>query len=126
MNWLLLAGSIAGVLGLAWIARMLGLGGAVIGSDAEARLIAEESMTGFVAEASLVSSDGAAALVRGDDGSLVLLKVHGANIASRRLRVPVTLVDADEGVTVATGERMFGDVRLLLSAEDRDKLRAMV
>lgn len=126
MNWLLLAGSIAGVLGLAWVARMLELGGAAIGSNAEACRIAEESLTGFSAEAAVVSSDGAAALVRGDDGSLILLKVHGANIASRRLSPPVTAISIGDGVTVATGERMFGDVRLLLSPEDRDKLRAMV
>lgn len=126
MNWLLLAGSIAGVLGLALVARMLKLGGASIGSNTEARHIAEESLTGFSAEAAVVSSDGAAALVRGDDGSLVLLKVHGANIASRPLTPPVTAITIDDGVTVATGERMFGDVRLLLTREDRDRLRAMV
>lgn len=126
MNWLPLAGSIAGVLGLAWVARLLGLGGAAIGSDAEARGIAEESLAGFSAETAIVSSDGAAALVRGDDGSLMLLKVHGANIVSRHLSPPVTAIGSSEGVTLATGERMFGDVRLLLTPEDRDKLLAMM
>ena len=126
MNWLLLVGSIAGVLGLAWVAWMLGLGGAVIGSDEEACRIAEESLAGFSARESLVSSDGAAALVRGDDGTLMLLKVHGANIASRRLPAPIMAINVDGGVMVATGERMFGDVRLHLSPEDRDKLLAMV
>lgn len=126
MNWLLLAGSIAGVLSLAWVARMLDLGGAAIGSATEARRIAEESSVGFSADAAVVSTDGTAALVRGDDGSLMLLKVHGANIASRRLARPVTAISIGDGVTVVTGERMFGDVRLILSPEDRDKLRAMV
>ena len=126
MNWPLLAGSIAGVLGLALIARLLGLGGAAIGGAAEARRIAEESAAGFSAEAAIVSSDGAAALVRGNDGSLMLLKVHGANIASRRLSPPVVADFSGDGVRLASGERMFGDVRLLLSSEDRDKLRAML
>ena len=126
MNLPLLLGSIAGVLVLAWIAWMLRLGGAAIGGEAEARRIAEESLTGFAAAEAVVSSDGAAALVRGVDGTLVLLKVHGANIAWRRLPPPVKAAASDEGVTVATGERMFGDVRLRLSAEDRDKLLAMV
>ena len=126
MNLPLLIGSIIGVLVLAWIAWMLGLGGAKIDGEAEACRFAEESLTGFAAAEAVVSSDGASALVRGADGTLVLLKVHGANIAWRRLPSPVKAASTDDGITIATGERMFGDVRLRLSAEDRDKLLAMV
>jgi hypothetical protein len=126
MSWLLLAGSLAGVLGIVWIARLLKLGGMAIVSNVEACRIAEEGETGFAAEAVVVSSDGSAALVRGQDGTLILLKVHGANIATRRLSRPLTTIIDDGDATVVTGERMFGDVRFRLSREDRDKLHAMV
>ena len=53
-----------------------------------------------------------AALVAGN-GALALLKRHGAQVAARRLIAPLYLKTAVEGVTVATGERLFGDVTLL-------------
>lgn len=126
MNWLLLVGSLAGVLGLAWVARMLELGGATIGGEAEACRLAEQSQTGFVAETAIVAYDGKAALVRGHDGSWMALKVHGAQVAARRLPLPLHIVTTDDGATVSTGERMFGDLRLRLPPEARDKLLTMV
>lgn len=126
MNGLLLAGSVAGVLGLAWFAHWLALGGAAIDDIAEARRLAETSMAGFVAAAAIVSSDGRAAVVQGADGSLMLLKVHGANVASRLLPSPTTAISLREEVVVSSGEVMFGDVRLILSPEDRDRLRGMM
>ena len=126
MNGLLLAGSVAGVLGLAWFANWLALGGAAIDGIAEARRLAEASMAGFVAETAIVSSDGAAAIVQGADGSLMLLKVHGANVAARLLPSPRRAITLSEAVIVSSGERMFGDVRLSLSPEDRDRLRGMM
>ncbi len=74
----------------------------------------------------IVSADGKAALVRGQDGSVLLLKVHGANLAARRLAPPLRFTPVPDGVVVETGGRMFGDVRLRLSPEDRDKLLTMV
>ena len=126
MNGLVLAGSVAGVLGLAWFAHWLSLGGAAIADEAEACRLAEESMAGFVAAAAFVSSDGRAAIVQGADGSLLLLKVHGANIATRPLKSPREAIRLGEEVMVSSGERMFGDVRLSLSPEDRDRLRALM
>ena len=126
MNLLLLGGSVAGVLALALAAWWLGLGGGGIADEAGAIRAAEDSQTGFVAEAAFVSSDGRAALVRGSDGSFVLLKLHGVHLAARRLAPPLTVTAAHDGAIVASGERMFGDVRLRLAAEDRDKLLALV
>lgn len=126
MNTLLLLGSIAGVMVLAAIAWMLHLGGGAIAGEAEACRLAEDDAVGFTAEQAVVSTDRNAALVRGIDGSFVLLKVHGAQIASRHLASPLRATPGPEGVTIATGERMFGDVRLLLSPEDRDKLLTLV
>ena len=126
MDWLVLAGSIAGVAGLVLAAWWLRLGGGAIDGEAGALRAAEEAQVGFAADAAFVSSDGQAALVLGDDRSLVLLKVHGANVAARKLAQPLQLRTDGDAVIVATGERMFGDVRLQLSREQRDKLLAMV
>ena len=126
MNWLLLLGSVAGVIALAVIARMLRLGGVTIGGEGEARAFAELNHVDFEAEESFVSHDGAAALVRGRDGSFVLLKAHGAQIATRRVMPPLEAEATGEGVRIATGERMFGAVRLQLPPEARDKLLALV
>lgn len=111
MNWPQLAGSIAAILALAGIARWLRLGESRIDSAAEAREIAEQMLAGFVAHAALVSQDGGAAIVAGN-GAIAVLKRHGAKVAARRLLPPLALGPAIEGVTVKTGERLFGDVTL--------------
>ena len=126
MDWFLLAGSVAGVLALAVIAWLLGLGGAAIANEAQARRAAEEGHIGFQAEEAFVSSDAKAALVRGGDGDWMLLKVHGASLAARHLPPPLAARAAEDGVMIATGERMFGDVRIRLAPADRDKLLTMV
>ena len=123
---LVLGGSIAGVLALVLVAWLLRLGGASIEGEAEAMRGAEAHQYGFSAAEAWVSSDGKAALVRGRDGSFVLLKVHGANLAARRLEPPLRATASGEGILVASGERMFGDVRLELPPEARDKLLKMV
>ena len=126
MDILVLTGSIAGVVALVLIAWWLGLGGGAIGGEAEACQAAEDNQYGFAAEAAIVSADGKAALVRGRDGSVLLLKVHGAHFAARRLAPPLRVTAVEDGVVVETGERMFGDVRLRLAAKDRDALVADV
>jgi hypothetical protein len=126
MNGLLLAGSIAGVLGLAWFARLLALGGASIREEAEACRLAETSMAGFVATAAVVSSDGRAAVVQGAHGTHLRVKVQGANVAARQLRSPAKANRLGKEVVVSSGELMFGDVRLMLSPDDRDRLRGMM
>lgn len=126
MDWVLLLGSVAGVLALAIIAWLLGLGGAAIADQAQARRAAEEAQIGFRAEEAFVSTDSKAALVRGRDGDWMLLKVHGAGLAARHLPSPLAARRSEDGVTVATGERMYGDVRLKLAPETRDKLLTLV
>lgn len=97
------------VLALAGIARALKLGGKKIADEAEAIATAEAMLSGFEAECAVVGSDGLAALVHGRDGSLALLKVHGARIAARRLMLPVDAEATPEGLRIATGEA-FGTV----------------
>ncbi len=112
MNWYQLAGSIVAILALAGTARLLRLGDSRIGSAADARRIAGEMLAGFDAHAALVSQDGGAALVAGN-GAIAVLKRHGAQVAARRLLPPLRIRAAVEGVTVETGERLFGSVTLL-------------
>ena len=123
---MLLAGSLGGVLALAAIAWLLGLGGASIDGPEAATRVAEEGLHGFTAARALVSGDGKAALVRGTDGSVALLKVHGAHVAARRLALPIDCSELPDGARIRTGERMFGEVHFVLSDEDRDILRAML
>jgi hypothetical protein len=112
VNWAQLGGSIVAILALAGVARWLRLGESRIASAAEAREIAEDMLAGFYAHAAIVSQDGGAAIVAGN-GAIAVLKRHGAKVAARRLLAPLSIGPAIEGVTVRTGERLFGDVTLL-------------
>lgn len=104
--------SLVGVLGLALIARLLRLGEGKIASENDACRIAEEMLAGFEARRAIVSKDGNAALV-GGNGTVAVLKRHGAKVAARRLVPPLAIRDAPEGVTIETGERLFGSVTLM-------------
>jgi hypothetical protein len=125
MNLPLLIGSVVGVLVLAWAAWLLGLGGASIADEAEAQRRAVESDLTFEPDLAFVSTDRRSALVHARDDSWMVLKVHGAQVATRRLQ-SLELRPEDNGVTVATSERMFADVHLELPREARDKLLTMV
>ena len=118
MNWVQLGGSLLAVLALAGVARLLRLGEARITDAARARQMAEEMLVGFEARAAIVGTDGNAALVAGN-GAIAVLKRHGAKVAARRLLPPLTLLPAVEGVEIATGERLFGNV-LLFGVVDAD------
>lgn len=109
---LFLGGSLAAVLLLALTARLLKLGGGTIADEAAAKQAAEQLLSGFDAEYATLGSDGQAALVHGSDGSVALLKIHGAQIAARRLRPPLATETLPEGLRIASGERRFGSVLL--------------
>ena len=104
--------SIIGVLGLALIARLLRLGESKIHGPDDAARMAEALLAGFEARRAIVSKDGNAALVAGN-GTVAVLKRHGAKVAARRLLPPLKLTDIPEGVRVDTGERLFGKVTLI-------------
>lgn len=102
-------GSLAAILLLALAARLLKLGGGRIAGEADAMTAAEAILSGFEAERAAIGSDGQAALVRGRDGSVAVLKMHGARVAARRLAG----LDAEplpEGLRVRTGDARFGAV----------------
>jgi hypothetical protein len=126
MNWTQLGGSGVAVLLLAWIARLLKLGESRIADAETAKRMAEEALGDFAARAALVGTNGAAALVLGKDG-IALLKRHGAKVAVRRLGRPLWRRPSPEGVTIETGERMFGPVLLYgVLPEDVDGLEAQL
>jgi len=109
---ILLGGSLVAVLGLAGIAALLRLGGGAIANEREAMTAAEEAIAGFAAEHAVLGSDGRAALVHGVDGSVVLLKLHGARVAVRHLELPLRTAPTPEGLRIDSGERRFGAVLL--------------
>ncbi|MBM3929595.1 MAG: hypothetical protein FJ335_14235 [Sphingomonadales bacterium] len=106
-----LGGSLVAVLLLAWIARWLRLGESKITDATTAAEFAQNALAGFHAGRAVVGTDGAAALVAGDTG-IAVVKRHGAKVAVRRLIPPLHLRVSVEGVTVETGERLFGAVTL--------------
>jgi hypothetical protein len=118
--------SVAGVLGLAWVSSLLGLGRYDPLDEGEARQASEEAFQGFEARDVFLSSDGQAALVVGASGELAVLKKHGVHIAPRRLERPARVEPSDEGVVIDSGEHFFGLVRLNLPPEQRDRLLTLL
>jgi hypothetical protein len=85
MNWVLLAGSLGGVLFLAAVAWALGLGGGELTDESEAMRIAEAELPGFVAVAAELADDRQSAVVIGADGTRVRLRRHGAQFVASSL-----------------------------------------
>ena len=82
---ILLGGSLVAILTLAGVAWLLKLGGGTIADEAQAMADAEAILSGFDAERAVLAEDHKAALVHGRDGSVALLKIHGSQVAGRRL-----------------------------------------
>lgn len=109
---ILTGGSIVAILFLAAVAWWLRLGGGTIADEAQAMTDAEAILSGFDAERAVLAEDHKAAIVHGRDGSVALLKIHGSQVAGRRLNAPLDTRTTPEGVVVASGERRFGSVLL--------------
>lgn len=107
---IILGASLAAILALALAARLLRLGGGGIRDEAEAMAAAEDYLSGFEAARAVLGEDGRAAIVHGRDGSVALLKLHGARIAVRRLSAPLQAAPGPDGLRIATGEKRFGTV----------------
>lgn len=108
--WLQLGGSLVAVLALAGLTWLLRLGRTPPIVDAAfAVREAEAMLSGFDAREAIIATDGETALVHGRDGSVAVLKRHGAHFAARR--VPADAVhETPEGWQVDTGEALFGPV----------------
>ena len=83
MNWMMLAGSLAAVLLLAWTAKALGLGGDVrLTRDDALRMAGDE---GFQPTDVIIDRAGIAAIARDSGGRHMLIRRHGVNFVTRVL-----------------------------------------
>jgi hypothetical protein len=115
VNWLLLGGSVAGILFLWGVARALGLGGDVrLSGQEEAIRRAEDD--GFVAVDAAVDRAGMGAIVRDGDGRHLLIRRPGVHFVTRLLRPPLDARLHQNFLTLGTGERSFGRVTFDLGA----------
>lgn len=106
-----LAGSLAAILVLAWIAHRLKLGGdARIRSEAEARALADEAIHGFEPVEIAIDKAGMGALCRDAQGRVLLLRRHGSHWASRLLDSHANTRLDRTFLTLATADRRFGSV----------------
>ena len=81
-----LAGSLAAILLLTWLARKLGLGGDVRLRDAQqARVLAQQAVWGFDAVEVGMDRAGIGALLRNSRGQVMLLRRHGVHFVARML-----------------------------------------
>ena len=113
-----LAGSIAAILFIAWLARFLRLGGDVrIRSEEQAREIAREALCGFEPVEIAIDKAGIAALMRDADGRHLLVRRHGVQWVGRLLDHHNDARLDQNFLTVGTGEKTFGSVTLNLGAQ---------
>jgi hypothetical protein len=113
-----LAGSIAAILFIAWLARFWKLGGDVrIRSEEQAREIAQETLCGFDPVEIVIDKAGMAALLRDADGRHLLVRRHGVQWAGRLLDRHNDSRLEKNFLTVGTGEKTFGSVTLNLGSQ---------
>ncbi|MEZ5709347.1 MAG: hypothetical protein R3E02_08175 [Blastomonas sp.] len=126
MDWKLLAGSIAAILFVAWIVRLMGLGQRRLESEAEAISLSADLIPGFEGVSSLLSANGAAALVMDQEGRIALIKSHGAQFAGRLIARPVPARQQGDQWIVDSGDYFFGTVRFNLDKQGADRLLTMM
>ena len=113
-----LAGSIAAIMFIAWLARYWKLGGDVrIRSEEQAREIAQETLCGFNPVEIALDKAGMAALMRDANGRHLLIRRHGVQWAGRLLDHHNEARLDQNILTVGTGEKTFGAVTLNLGAQ---------
>ena len=113
-----LAGSIAAILFIAWLARIWKLGGDVrIRNEEHARAIAHETVCGFGPVEIGIDKAGIAALMRDADGRHLLVRRHGVQWAGRLLDHHNEARLDQNFLIVGTGEKSFGSVTLNLGAQ---------
>lgn len=100
-----LAASLIAILGVAWLARRMGLGGDIRIRDVDhAKMLANEAVYGFEAVDVALDRAGIAALLKDAEGRQMLLRRHGAAWVGRLLD-PTMETKLDQGfLTINTGE----------------------
>lgn len=115
MIWVTLAGSLAAVLFMAGMAKLLGLGGDVrLDRDAAMAIATGE---GFAPNDLILDKAGMAAIVRDAAGRHMLIRRHGVHFVTRLLRAPLDARLDQNFLTIGTGEASFGRVTLDLGKE---------
>jgi hypothetical protein len=107
MSWAVLAGSLAAVLALAGIARLLGLGVASPLTEAQACRIAADRAIGFIPVRAIIGDEGSTALVLGDDAA-VAIRQHGMGMVVARLCLPLSLSRQSGGIRLDSGDARIG------------------
>ena len=111
-------GSLLAILGLAWIARRLDLGGDTrIRDEAHLRELAEEALYGFEPIDIAVDRAGMGALARDAQGRVMLLRRHGSHFAARLLDNHLNVRLDRNVLVVGTGEKRFAKVTLDLGEQ---------
>ncbi len=110
-----LGGSLAAILALAWLAKLLNLGGDLrIRDEAHARQLANEAVYGFDATDVALDRAGMGALLKDAQGRQMLLRRHGAGFVGRLLDQKIEARLDQQFLTIGTGERTFGTITLNL------------
>lgn len=113
MNWLLLGGSLVAILGLAFVAHLLGLGSEPRIADPDhARQLAEEAHCGFDPVEVAVDRAGLAALLKDASGRYMLIRAHGNHFAARIIAPPFYARLDRRLLTLGASDRMFGRITL--------------
>jgi hypothetical protein len=109
------AGSLAAILALAGLARWMKLGGVPrLASAADVARAASEVEDGFTPVACACDAAGAAALARDGAGRIMVIRRHGNRFAGRVLGPGASAQASGTAITVACGERRFGEVFLTI------------
>lgn len=109
-------GSLAAILALAGIARWLKLGPEPrLRDEAEARIAAEEAVSGFEPVKIGLDREGRGALMRDAAGRVLLLRPHGSHFAGRLLLPGARATREGDAIAIDCGERRYGVVRLALA-----------
>jgi len=108
-------GSLVAILGLAWLARWMDLGGDVRLRDAEhARFLANAAIEGFEPVDLALDKAGIGALLRDAGGRQMLLRRHGTAWVGRLLDYRTEARLDRDFLTIGTGEKTFGTITLHL------------
>ncbi len=106
-----IAVSLAAIFVIFLIARQMKLGGGVrIETQADARRLADEAISGFTAQDIAIDRAGYGALLESDDGRVLLLRRHGAHFAGRLLDAKVEATLDGRFLMLATSDKRFGTV----------------
>lgn len=110
-----LGGSFVAILGLAWLASLLKLGGDLrIRDEDHARELANETVYGFEAIDVVLDRAGMGALLKDVQGRQMLIRRHGAGFVGRLLDRRIEARLDQNFLTIGTGERTFGSITLNL------------